>query len=667
MIVQKEIKEELRWFYEARFGMFVHFGLYAMIGRGEWVMYHENIPKSEYVRLAGSFNPSHFNADEWVQLAEDAGAKYITVTAKHHDGFCLFDSALTDYKITNTPFGRDLIGELISACHRRGMRIILYYSQPDWNHPNYVNNRGAFKDLPCPPEDDRPDWPAYVSYYMGQVEELCTKYGKIDGIWFDGSHKTVEEWKGREIYALIKKHQPHAVVNERARYGDFFTPERSLPDDLTGYMFEACESVSPVAWGYRADSSSYSVPHLVKSLVKMTVAGGNYLLNVGPAPDGTIPEKQAEVMRGIGMWMKVNGDAVYGTDPLMLERPKVKIRRNKYVRVEGCDTKDGKGKEGIMVLKPETAVVDFAALKGLCGYTIKKQNIYFHCFEWPESDRLIIPGILTAAKSVRLLGGGEPADKAGPGAAIRNTGSNKCDDLSIKFRQDEAGIELLDLPCMPPDALVKVFEISFDQRPEVREREKVEKPVDTTTVKTDEITVLKAEAAPFEGYGVKGTKLSLSAAAQQAGTQISASQAGLSQVAMQPAKCISGWWVPEQKALWRVDCKKEGLYDIYISAGAPESDSGAVIRIEASGQVFTVDMPGIKPASEEEAGKKESHAKEEDSLLEGSVMSDSGFRIVKAGTARLPAGISDITVSPERLKWGYVFGKVEKLVLKPVQ
>jgi len=231
MIVEKGIKNELRWFYETRFGMCIHFGIYSLLERNEWSMLLENIPRAEYEKLATKFNPFRFDADEWVKLAEDAGAKYITVTAKHHDGFCMFDSALTDYKITNTPFKRDLIGELVDACHRHGMRIVIYYSQPDWHNPNYLHHKGAFKDLPNPPETDRSDWPAYQKYYMGQVEELCTKYGQIDGIWFDGSHKTVEEWKGREVYALIKKHQPHAVVNDRARFGDFFTPERSLPED----------------------------------------------------------------------------------------------------------------------------------------------------------------------------------------------------------------------------------------------------------------------------------------------------------------------------------------------------------------------------------------------------------------------------------------------------
>ncbi|GAG40523.1 unnamed protein product, partial [marine sediment metagenome] len=250
-------------------GMFVHFGIYAQVGRGEWIQYREDIPRAEYEKLMHTFNPAKFDADSWVDLAERAGCRYIAFTAKHHDGFCMFDSALTDYKITNTPFERDFTGELIQACHRRGMRIVLYYSPPDWHHPNFVNLKGAFKDLDNPPATDRPDWPKYLAYFHGQIEELCTKYGRIDGIWFDGSHKSEKMWQGRKVYRTIKKHQPGAVINDRCRCGDFFTPERSLPENLDGYLFEACQSVSATGWGYNRKSPQFSVPNLVENLVRL--------------------------------------------------------------------------------------------------------------------------------------------------------------------------------------------------------------------------------------------------------------------------------------------------------------------------------------------------------------------------------------------------------------
>jgi len=447
MIVHPGVPENLRWFDESRFGMFVHFGLYALLGRGEWVMYHENISRPEYRKLMTVFNPEKFSADEWVGLAKEAGARYITVTAKHHDGFCLFDSSLTDYKITNTPFGRDLIGELVDACHRADMRIMFYYSQPDWYHPNYVHNPGAFKDLPHPPPTDKPDWEKYVRYFHGQVRELCTNYGRIDGIWFDGSHKTVEEWRGKELYDMIKELQPDAVVNDRARWGDFFTPERSLPDDLTGYMFEACESISPTAWGYQDDMPAHTVPQLVKSLVRMAAAGGNYLLNVGPKPDGTIDDEQASVMREIGKWLTKNGEAIYGTHA----GPKFD---DANIRV-----------------------------------TRKGATLYLHLLEWPARNRIPMPNVIAeGVKEATLL----------------------CNGASLEVVETENGAELRGLPTMPPDPLVNVIRVEFFRLPEkfsFRAEEPAVVAPAPIIVSAHFPTHLTPETAQLEGLGVKGAKL----------------------------------------------------------------------------------------------------------------------------------------------------------------
>ncbi len=445
MIVRPGIPEELRWFDESRFGMFVHFGLYSLLGRGEWVMYNEPIPRAEYAALAQRFNPVRFDAEEWVALAQDAGARYITVTAKHHDGFCLFDSALTDFKITNTPFGRDLIGELAGACHRAGTRLILYYSQPDWHHPNYVHHRGAYKDLADPPATDVPDWPRYQEYLEGQVRELCTRYGRIDGIWWDGSHKTEEAWRGRRLYALIKEHQPHAVVNDRARYGDFFTPERSLPEDLTGYLFEACESVSPTQWGYQSGSAMYSVPHLVRSLVKMASAGGNYLLNVGPAPDGSIPADQAARMRGVGQWLRRHGQAICGTQA-------------------GPSLSD-------------------ASLRA----TRRGTRLYVHLLDWPSTDRVALPGI--------------PAEDIA-GAAL------PADGTPLEVVAADAGVEVRGLPAVPPDPSVNVIALDLARVTDaVRRPSPATQPGPALPVSPNSPTDLPADAAELRGLGVKGHRL----------------------------------------------------------------------------------------------------------------------------------------------------------------
>jgi alpha-L-fucosidase len=443
MIVHPGVPEELRWFDQARFGMFVHFGVYALLGRGEWVMYDENIPREEYIKLGEQFNPVNFSAAEWVAIASEAGARYITVTAKHHDGFCLFDSEYTDWKITNTPFHRDLIADLTDACQRRGMKIIYYYSQPDWHHPNYVHNKGAFKDLDNPPESNQPDWDRYVEYYMGQVRELCTNYGQIDGIWFDGSHKTEEDWHGREVYEMIKELQPTAIVNDRARWGDMFTPERSLPEDLSDYLFEACESISPTAWGYQGETDQHSTPHLIRSLVRMASAGGNYLLNVGPAPDGSIPESQAQRMHDIGKWLERYGDSIYGTKA-------------------GPTFED----ENIRA-------------------TRRDQTLYVHMIEWPETNTVTIPTD-GPVESASLLPYFTPLD------VVNHEGTAEIKRLpSLPF---DAAVNTI---------CVDFAEGVDAPAPVVKPLE----PKPTLTVTTDGETTLVADDAEVLGRGVKGGKL----------------------------------------------------------------------------------------------------------------------------------------------------------------
>jgi alpha-L-fucosidase len=599
MIVPQGIKKEIRWFYEARFGMFVHFGLYSLLGRGEWAMYHEEIPRDDYSKLTADFNPHLFDAEDWVQLAQDAGARYITVTAKHHDGFCLFDSALTDYKITNTPFGRDLIGELIQACQKRGMRIILYYSQPDWHHPNYVHHRGAFKDLASPPVTDRPDWPAYQRYYIGQVEELCRNYGPIDGIWFDGSHKSLEAWQGQEVYALIKRYQPHAVVNDRARFGDFFTPERTLPEDLTGYLFEACESISPVAWGFRQDSPSYTTPHLIRSMIKMACAGGNYLLNVGPQPDGQIPPRQAQVLREIGAWMNIHGRAVYQTDPVRLPAPQVRKR------VVGKPAK----RQDALANEPVTH--DLGSLANHCGATRRDNSLFFHCLEWPEVDRFIITGIQSAVRQVRLFGG--PAQ--------------------IRFRQDELGVELFDLPTTPPNPQAQIFELLCDEAPVIRAYEPARPAAESITIALNPNgqTVLSASQARLIGRGVKGSRLIVER-----------------DLARQ-TEVISGWWVPEQEAHWHLTCPAAGVWQITLFGACPVSTEQAAVQISVAGQTLTAVLPALAQVPASPAG---------------SVAADAAdYPGVSVGRVQLPVGPTVLTVRPEQLVWDYVLGKIEKIQL----
>lgn len=447
MIVRRPLDANQLWFPEARYGMFVHFGLYALLGRGEWVMYHDDLRREDYARLARRFNPRRFDGDEWVQTARDCGCRYLTVTAKHHDGFCLFDSALTDYKITNTPFQRDLIGELIAACQRGGMPIILYYSQPDWHHPSFVHRPQAFKDLQYTRPEDQPDWAAYLRYYHGQVEELCTRYGKIDGIWFDGVQRTEQEWEGRRLYELIRHHQPHAVVNDRAGYGDFFTPERSLSHlaAAAGYAVEACQSVAEHAWGYRTETPLYSSAFLLHSLLRMAAAGGNYLLNLGPRPDGSLPPTWVERMRPLGQWLNTHGAAVYGT--------------------AGC---------------PLQAESDERL------YTRRGQTLYLHLLRWPETDRLALKRLRVAPRSARVLGTGQK--------------------LAVGWQEGQA--VLSGLPGWPPDGAANVIELRFAEDEMFRRlpRKGQTEVVDATA---DGTLFLPVEMAHRTGFGFKGSVLSL--------------------------------------------------------------------------------------------------------------------------------------------------------------
>jgi len=457
MIVRRQFDPKLEWFRQARFGMFVHFGLYALLGRGEWVMYREGIAREEYEKLMHQFNPWRFDADEWVETARQAGARYITVTAKHHDGFCLFDSALTDYKITNTPFGRDLIGELIEAGHRRRMPIVLYYSQPDWHHPNFVHRPEAFKDWPHPRPGDEPDWPRYQEYLEGQVLELCTKYGKIGGIWFDGVHKTEQEWRGRRLWQLIKKHQPSAVVNERAGFGDFFTPERRLHlvPAAAGYMVEVCQSVCADAWGYREHGRLFSTPALVASLVTAAGGGGNFLLNIGPRPDGTLPEDQVERLLGVGQWLSKYGRAIYGT--------------RGFPAVEG----DGK-----------------------VWYTARGSRLYV-LFQWPETDALVLDKLLRRPLRARLLGVSGRASR-------------------LEIEQSDEGVVLAGLPAEPVEKSVNVAELVFDKPEDIRLRRAPRPPAPPPIdLGSQRQVILRAEQARREGFGPKGATLGLTPGADK--------------------------------------------------------------------------------------------------------------------------------------------------------
>ncbi len=293
------------WFFERRYGLFLHWGIYSIPGWHEQYQSKARVSRTDYMKLANQWNPNKFNPEEWLDLMEEAGMQYITITTKHHDGFCMWDTKQTAFNTMNTPYKKDIIGQLSEACHKRNIPLCLYYSIVDWNHPNYPN-KGRHHELPVQPQDS-PDWDKYMVFLKEQVRELCTNYGKIHGFWWD---MNVPEYKDTSVNAMIRKLQPQAVINNRGfDEGDFGTPERDF-DEVASRLnefqrpVEACQSVGMESWGYKTDEDFYTDRHLISSLDSYLVRDANYLLNVGPTSEGLIPKESAAILKRIGKWKK---------------------------------------------------------------------------------------------------------------------------------------------------------------------------------------------------------------------------------------------------------------------------------------------------------------------------------------------------------------------------
>lgn len=343
----------LEQFQDLRFGMFIHWGLYALIARGEWVMHTERIPVNEYEKLVPQFNPTQFNADEWVSIAADAGQKYMVITSRHHDGFSMYDTALSDYKVTNTPFKRDPLAELANACAKRGdMKLGFYSSLLDWHHPAY-----RFRT------ESGLAWSDYLAFLHGQVRELCSNFGEIACVWFDGDwprHHIDDSnqyflaggsFEYDKLYDLIHTLQPQAIIHnnrhEKPLPGeDVQGFEQDLPgDNSAGFNTtavydlpaEVCMTINHY-WGvHNGDADHKSARHLLRCLVRGASVGANYLLNVGPTAEGEILPIHAERLRVVGKWLKTNGESVYGTRAGVIPatRESVSTRRGEthYVHV----------------------------------------------------------------------------------------------------------------------------------------------------------------------------------------------------------------------------------------------------------------------------------------------------------------------------------------------
>jgi len=395
-------EERMKWFHEARFGIFVHWGLYSLLGRGEWVMHVERIPADEYAKLARKFNPKKFDADAWAALAKEAGARYMVLTTRHHDGFCLFDSSASDFTSVKSSAKRDFVAEYVEALRRAGLKIGFYYSLLDWRFPATSIGR------PTPKARRRSS-----SRRTAQVKELMTNYGKIDILWYDGGwvpgltgEQIADFWRAKELNATVRKLQPHILINNRSGIPeDLDTPEQHVTASAPGRGWESCMTMGDsCGWGYVHNNPNFkTVPQLIQHLVTAAAGEGNYLLNVGPKPDGTIRKEEVERLRAIGRWLSVNGESIYGS--------------------ERCP---------------------FGA--GMLGLTTAKgNNAYLHVFRWPKQGELSIPGIKNKIKSATVLSTGQQARI--------ETGSN-CRTF------------LKGLPKRPPDPYDTVVKLVLDGKPE---------------------------------------------------------------------------------------------------------------------------------------------------------------------------------------------------------
>jgi alpha-L-fucosidase len=423
-----ERAQRMAWFEEARFGMFIHWGLYAVPagewkgrivpGIGEWIMEKGKIPVSEYETLLQQFNPVKFDAREWVRIAKDAGMKYIVITSKHHDGFCLWPSDLTDWCIKSTPFQRDPLKELADACREAGIRLCFYYSIMDWHHPDWPKRRPWHDKATGEPNMDR-----YVQYMKGQLKELITRYGPIGILWFDGEWE--DPWtheRGVDLYNYVRSLQPDIIINNRVgksrkgmdgmnkdarAVGDYGTPEQRIPPTGfgPGVYWESCMTMNNT-WGYRKDDHNWkSVETLVRNLIDCASKGGNYLLNVGPTAEGLIPQPSVERLAAIGRWMKANGQAIYGT------------------KASPFETLDW----GRCTQKP---------------WGIGKTRLYLHVFHWPTNGQLVVPPLANKPLRASLLATGQ----------------------KLRFKKDGDRI-VLTVPATAPDPIATVIALDIEGEP----------------------------------------------------------------------------------------------------------------------------------------------------------------------------------------------------------
>lgn len=344
----------MKWWHDARFGMFIHWGVYSTIGRHEWVMENEAIPVDEYERYAKNFKPKPNAARAWAKLAREAGQKYMVMTTKHHEGFCLFDSKLTNYCATKQGPGRDLVAEYVEAARAEGRKVGFYYSLMDWHHPDGAQ---------CATDDAARE--RFIQYIHGQIRELLTNYGKIDVLWYDVAWPlTAAGWESEKMNDMVFELQPDIIVNNRnLLQGDFATPEQRIQAELLR-SWETCMTMN-ASWGFqRSDDDWKSAKTVIRNLITCSRDSGNYLLNIGPHADGSIPEESVRILSAVGKWMEKNGEAIYDSDHCQPTR------------------------------------------SNYASFTRRGNTLYMHVHFWPGST-VTMAGLMNQVKSAKLLASGQ--------------------------------------------------------------------------------------------------------------------------------------------------------------------------------------------------------------------------------------------------------------------
>lgn len=443
-----KVDPRMDWWREARFGMFIHWGLYSVLagewngnkGHAEWIRESAKIPVGEYEKLLDRFNPVKFDADAWVAMAKDAGMKYIVITSKHHDGFCLFDSKYTEWDVMSTPFKRDIMQELSDACRRQGVVFSTYHSIMDWHHQDYLPKRGwegeTWRGAKISTPDlaaYKPDFDKFNTYLRAQVEEVITKYQPAV-MWFDGEwESTWSHALGKPLYDLCLKTNPKIIVNNRVDVyragmegmtsskeaaGDFGTPEQQIPaTGLPGVDWETCMTMND-HWGFNAADKNFKPTRsMIRMISDVASKGGNYLLNIGPRADGTFPPESVQRLKEIGVWMRANGKAIYGT------------QASPFKSLPW----------GRATMKPNG----------------KNTTLFLHVFDWPATGKLVVSGLGSKVRGTQVLGS-------------RGT---------LRFQQADGALTI-DVPKAMPNADCTVIQVQIDGKPIVYSEPVIEAAAD---------------------------------------------------------------------------------------------------------------------------------------------------------------------------------------------